>query len=148
METPRSHVRKICSDAEYDLVKSSFETGYRASPPRRLKQKIALVRKLRDKYRDMARRKGRQARRRDPFQESTESVDATPPMSPLRAFVRKQRLAQEEAQRPAISETNEKNPFHDTAAERAGQKARVFSDALRRLEGELDRKSGQLSDGR
>jgi hypothetical protein len=64
MESPKSQARRICTEAEFDLVESSYYTGTRSGKPGRLRERIQIVRKLRDKYRDLARRGEREARRR------------------------------------------------------------------------------------
>jgi hypothetical protein len=54
--------RKLCTQAEFELVESSVGRNARELSPARLKQKIDRTRKLRDKYRDLSKRQRLEAR--------------------------------------------------------------------------------------
>src|SRR4051812_49965134 len=93
MEVPRKQVQKVCSEAEYDLIKSSYESGARSPKPQRLKEKVKLVRKLRDKYRDLARREVRKARRRSLSTPDIDAAELTPdPRPTLVEYLRAKRM--------------------------------------------------------
>ena len=144
MDIPRKQAEKLCSESEFDLVKSSYETGPRAARTARLKQKIKLVRKLRDKYRDVSRRKRREARRYGLSAGEPVLVDT----EEARPLSRLQRLLQEKL-RPAkdldepVARRRPEKPTRiqeDLAADRAARKAEIFQQTLRRMEEEAGRR--------
>ena len=59
MAVSMSQARRLCSAAELRVVAASRRASLAALTPARLRQKIAVARKLRDKWRDQARRQRR-----------------------------------------------------------------------------------------
>jgi len=48
--------KKWCTKGEMEVIGNSFGEGYKKLPEARLKQKVSLTRKMRDKFRDLAKR--------------------------------------------------------------------------------------------
>jgi hypothetical protein len=147
MNVPRKQAERICTEAEFDLVKSSYSTGARAPHPQRLKEKVKLVRKLRDKYRDIARRQRREVRRAGlSTGEIPEPPPSPPPVSRLQQLLEERRLArmrpEPEPRRFPVKPPKPKRVVGDDAADLASRKAEVFAQALERMETELRTKEG------
>ncbi|HSJ07832.1 MAG TPA: hypothetical protein VK936_14095 [Longimicrobiales bacterium] len=62
MAISRTTARRLCTKPEFELVEASFAPHVKTLSPARLRQKVARTRKLRDKYRDLARRQRLEAR--------------------------------------------------------------------------------------
>lgn len=56
------NARQLCTKPELQLIRSSLATSAERLTPAQLRQKISRARKLRDKYRDLARRQRRESR--------------------------------------------------------------------------------------
>jgi hypothetical protein len=62
MAISRSTAARLCTGAELELVDASSASRIRQLTPGRLQQKVRMARRLRDKYRDLARRQRLEAR--------------------------------------------------------------------------------------
>jgi hypothetical protein len=62
MAISRTTARRLCTKPEFELVEASFAPHVKTLSPARLRQKVARTRRLRDKYRDLARRQRLEAR--------------------------------------------------------------------------------------
>ena len=62
MAVHHATARKLATQSEWTLLQSSYGRSITALTPARLKQKITRTRKLRNKYRDLARRQRGEAR--------------------------------------------------------------------------------------
>lgn len=71
--------KALCTKSELDLLHWSRSPKLADLPPSRIKQKVARARKLRDKFRDLADRQRREARRKESprGKRPSESNDAT-----------------------------------------------------------------------
>jgi hypothetical protein len=58
----RDTAKRLCTDREFELVEASMPAHVRQLTPSALRQKIERARKLRDKYRDLAKRQRLEAR--------------------------------------------------------------------------------------
>jgi hypothetical protein len=56
MTIPRNTAQRLCTAAEFELVEASYPASAKQLSPARLRQKVQRARKLRDKYRDLAKR--------------------------------------------------------------------------------------------
>jgi hypothetical protein len=54
MAISRSSAERLCSGPELELVEASYPANAKQLSPARLQQKIQRARRLRDKYRDLA----------------------------------------------------------------------------------------------
>lgn len=67
MPVTRARAQQLLTKAEFDFAAQSWSPAVNAHSPARLRQKISRARRLRDKYRDEARRQAGEAKgRRDP----------------------------------------------------------------------------------
>jgi hypothetical protein len=67
MTLSRSSAARLCTAQELELVEASHPSRAKQLSPARLRQKVSRSRKLRDKYRDLAKRQRLEARgKRDP----------------------------------------------------------------------------------
>jgi hypothetical protein len=62
MAISRSSAKRLTTKPEWELVEASISTNARELSTARLRQKLSRARKLRDKYRDLARRQSGEAR--------------------------------------------------------------------------------------
>jgi hypothetical protein len=62
MAISRTTAQRLCTKPEFELVEASFAPHVKTLSPARLRQKVARTRRLRDKYRDLARRQRLEAR--------------------------------------------------------------------------------------
>lgn len=62
MPISRASAQRLCTSPEFDLVEASFPANAKQLTPSRLRQKVARARRLRDKYRDLAKRQRLEAR--------------------------------------------------------------------------------------
>jgi hypothetical protein len=58
----RATASRLCTRPELDLVEASYPANAKLLSPARLRQKVGRARKLRDKYRDLARRQRSESR--------------------------------------------------------------------------------------
>jgi hypothetical protein len=62
MAITRTTAQRLCSAPEFELVEASLPPSARQLTPGRLRQKVTRARRLRDKYRDLAKRQRLEAR--------------------------------------------------------------------------------------
>lgn len=62
MPISRLTAQRLCTKPEFELVEASFPARAKQLTPGRLRQKVVRARKLRDKYRDLAKRQRLEAR--------------------------------------------------------------------------------------
>jgi hypothetical protein len=62
MPISRPTAQRLCTKPEFELVEASFPARAKQLTPARLRQKVVRARKLRDKYRDLAKRQRLEAR--------------------------------------------------------------------------------------
>lgn len=62
MPISRPTAQRLCTKPEFELVEASFPARAKQLTPGRLRQKVVRARKLRDKYRDLAKRQRLEAR--------------------------------------------------------------------------------------